>query len=694
MIHKSEVLNESRQGLDLILYVLKARGYSGRSVELLARGQATGGFLNPFYSDTNPGLSFFEGPGSWCFKDHGNDAYSGDALTFLALHLHADLRTEFQTVLKFAREQVLNKWHETAVLESTTGTWQGEHKGAQVIVHTSDRWDYFERLLPDCNNLKGLAQELGLISVARIEWDGVEHREDTGFTFGWKLGRGLKLYRPRSSKMKFQWINAEGANRLEWLRHVGKSGKVLLTEGYKDAFVAKAFGFSAFPLDNAQSQIPPGLLQGLSEKGCLPVLCLDNDEAGTSAAEKLQQLHQLPVMRLPDEFLKHSVKDLTDLLRLNGGPELLRKLIPQVPNHRDELDEEYERIKASRLHIEQRARETIEWPRALFQFNGVDFFFPHSVNVISGHAGVHKSRVCENLIVAALAQNPSPRIGIQRNAGVQIEQVLYIDTERNQSSQIPKSFQNIQGLTEASFSATRKRVAFYSLVTAERTRRLDHVERLIKDHLQRVSSLLIILDLISDCIYDFNSPTETYRLIDRLNRIKENYEVMFFVVIHLNPGSAKERGHLGTELINKCDAALQISSQENTFTIKAVKNRSQRCPAVVHLTYDDDIQNLVTTDAPEPSSPRKPKAPRTHDVIITALPALLPINEWTAKQPIMEQLMKTTGANVRSVETKLAAIAKADSPINFQGRPMRLELARGKIRITERLAHPQTQSLP
>jgi len=693
MIHKSEVLNESRQGLDLILYVLKARGYSGRSVELLARGQATGGFLNPFYSDTNPGLSFFEGPGSWCFKDHGNDSYAGDALTFLALHLHADLRTEFQTVLKFAREQVLNKWHETAVLESTTGTWQGEHKGAQVIVHTSDRWDYFERLLPDCSNLKGLAQELGLISVARIEWDGVEHREDTGFTFGWKLGRGLKLYRPRSSKMKFQWINAEGANRLEWLRHVGKSGKVLLTEGYKDAFVAKSFGFSAIPLDNAQSQLPSGLLQELSKKRCMPVLCLDNDEAGQKASERLAKRHRLQAVKLPREFQGMPVKDLTDLLCLPRGAERLKELIQHVPEQQGSLGDEFERIKASRKVVEMRAKEAIRWPRALFQFNGVDFFFPNSVNVISGHAGVHKSRVCENLVVTALAKSRTPRIGIQRNPDTHIEQVLYFDTERNQTHQLPKALQTIRSLIREEDGVTEERLAFYSLINSERTTRLDHVERLMQEHLEEVSSLLVILDLITDCIYDFNSPTETYRLIDRLNVFKENYDVAFIVVIHLNPGSLKERGHLGTELINKCDAGLQIAKQEQQFVMKAVKNRSQRCPAPVHIEFDPTIENLVTTDAPASPPPKKPKATQTRDILVGALPGLLLLDQWTSKQPVLEQLMKITGAGIRSIETKLAEIANEDVPINLQGRAACLELGRGQIRIVERHPHPQTQSL-
>jgi hypothetical protein len=213
------------------------------------------------------------------------------------------------------------------------------------------------------------------------------------------------------------------------------------------------------------------------------------------------------------------------------------------------------------------------------------------------------------------------------------------------------------------------------------------VERFIQEHLLEHKSLLVILDLITDCIYDFNSPTETYSLIDRLNIFKENYDVAFIVVIDLNPGSQKERGHLGTELINKCDAGLQIAHEVGVFVMKAIKNRSQRCPTPLHIAFDPDIENLVATDAPDregTTSPRrKSKGPSIRDVLVGSLPALVPLDAWSNKKAVMEQLMKISGASIRSVETKLSEIAEEQVPLNFQGQPVRLELSRGHLRLVE-----------
>ena len=72
--------------------------------------------------------------------------------------------------------------------------------------------------------------------------------------------------------------------------------------------------------------------------------------------------------------------------------------------------------------------------------------FPHTINVIQGQAGVHKSRLAENICAAflKLTGNQNELLGFNRLNFDATHTVVYVDTERNLSEQLPYALQSIQ----------------------------------------------------------------------------------------------------------------------------------------------------------------------------------------------------------------------------------------------------------
>lgn len=72
-------------------------------------------------------------------------------------------------------------------------------------------------------------------------------------------------------------------------------------------------------------------------------------------------------------------------------------------------------------------------------------FFPKTINVIQGKAGVHKSCLAETICAALLKTPDSNRDLLDFKTNILTRYaVCYVDTERNLSDQLPYSLQQIQ----------------------------------------------------------------------------------------------------------------------------------------------------------------------------------------------------------------------------------------------------------
>jgi hypothetical protein len=300
---------------------------------------------------------------------------------------------------------------------------------------------------------------------------------------------------------------------------------------------------------------------------------------------------------------------------------LVGPTLPALLNHGQQLATaapEPSKALAALLADEQLLRTASTSPvtfrPALFWHDDEPVIWPRTVNLIQGQTGVHKSRVAELLgstLLATLAGRPAPAatlgLGFRPDPGERYR-LLYIDTERNLTDQLPYALQQLKA--RAGYDITEHPPEFYytSLVRAPRAERFPRLAEYLAHYRHDFDGhLIVILDVLSDCVADYNDVTASLGLIDLLNVAVNEQDATFLAVIHENPGStAKARGHLGTEASNKASTVLQVSlvKEQGRATgliqLLYMKRRYAAPGLTFFATFDETTRGLVRADADAP----------------------------------------------------------------------------------------------
>jgi hypothetical protein len=266
---------------------------------------------------------------------------------------------------------------------------------------------------------------------------------------------------------------------------------------------------------------------------------------------------------------------------------------------------------ASLLALSQQVRDATEQPvtfrPALFWQDDEPVIWPRTVNLIQGQTGVHKSRVAELFGSAMLAPGAlrGDDLGLEfRPAAGETYRLLYVDTERNTSDQLPYAIQSLKARAGYGFKQHPPDLDYTSLVMLPRAERFPALADYLAHHRAGFEGhLLVILDVLSDCVGDYNDVTASLGLIDLLNVAVNEQDATFLAVIHENPGStSKARGHLGTEASNKASTVLQVSfvkeggKQTNLLQLLYLKRRYAAPGLAFFATFDEATRGLVLAD--------------------------------------------------------------------------------------------------
>jgi len=323
--------------------------------------------------------------------------------------------------------------------------------------------------------------------------------------------------------------------------------------------------------------------------------------------------------------------------------------------------------------LKLRIAEQITFAKPILTHSDHPVIYPNTIMVIQGQAGVHKSRVAENICSVFLANtNDNTALGFESNPDRKIH-VLYADTERNLTDQFPYALQQIITKSGHRPQNPPKNFSFISLLEIDRTKRFTALKEFIEYERARIPDhMVIILDVITDCVQDFNKPEHTMELIDLINRSINKSNCTFICIIHENPGSEKARGHLGTEIMNKVTTALQVCfvKQDNKHTdiveLKFLKMRSNKKPDSIFCKYSDEHKGLVLAPIDEVSvmvSRRKQKS--AAEEVVEHLEAYFDgILEMTSAD-LLERLCKDFSSKSDAMRKRLQTIIDNEIPITL-----------------------------
>ncbi|MBI5541378.1 MAG: toprim domain-containing protein, partial [Bacteroidia bacterium] len=116
-----------------------------------------------------------------------------------------------------------------------------------------------------------------------------------------------------------------------------QSDYIIIVEGLKDTITANAHCIPAIGIDHAGTKLNKKELETLQKKYSHIVLCLDNDEAGINASNKLSKEYHLPQLILPKELLGENGKDISDYFLDNNSANDLELIIKKAIQQHTEL---------------------------------------------------------------------------------------------------------------------------------------------------------------------------------------------------------------------------------------------------------------------------------------------------------------------------------------------------------------------
>jgi len=259
-------------------------------------------------------------------------------------------------------------------------------------------------------------------------------------------------------------------------------------------------------------------------------------------------------------------------------------------------------ILETRDYIAEIRKKEITFSEPFMWLNGDPIFYPNTINVIQGKTGVHKSRLVQDICSALLKKQNCDNIllGLLANNRIKTN-VLYVDTERNIKDQFPFAVRQIFLRAGHDPAIDLDNFDVISLMEIDRNDRFMALEEYIGE-IRKIYTehIVIILDVVTDCINSFNDPKESMSFIDMMNRFINKQAVTFICLIHENPGngSEKARGHLGTEITNKASTVIQIGFEKETDIVKInfTKCRNSKRPEPTFAYYSESEKGLVLAD--------------------------------------------------------------------------------------------------
>jgi hypothetical protein len=478
-----------------------------------------------------------------------------------------------------------------------------------------------------------------------------------------------KLYKPLDTKFRFQYLGNKPENFLFGMEQLPDfSEYIFITGGEKDVMSLAAHGLSAVSLNSETANLPAETLKTLQSR-CKHVMILyDIDATGKAQSEKLSKQHGLKKITLPD---MPDGKDISDFFRLKMNPETINELasaalVPGVTAPIPVPDiSRLDKVLKTREVLAVNKSQKIIFSNPILSQNENPVFFPKTINVLQGKAGVHKSRLAQ-IICSSLLKTPECSkefLGFHADI-FKSYAICYVDTERNLSEQLPYALQQIQVMAGYEIEDNPDNFDYISLLEFERKERFE----VLNEYLEHVRTkysrhIFIVLDVITDCVYNFNDAKDSMALIDMMNITINRYDVTFLCLIHENPGSVdKARGHLGTEIMNKASTVIQVGFEKDSerkemdlVKVAYLKCRSSKKHEPFYVQYSDEDNSLVLADQDvvfELMQHKKQKASSLD--IIEKIEIIL--SEPLSRREILSQLCQEFSCTERLMDDRLREI--------------------------------------
>ena len=156
----------------------------------------------------------------------------------------------------------------------------------------------------------------------------------------------------------------------------------------------------------------------------------------------------------------------------------------------------------------------------------------------------------------------------------------------------------------------------------------------------------------ADFILSVNDEKEANEIIQYFIHMSITYQCPVIVVIHLNPGSDKERGHLGSEIQRKCYGLITIKKEGDISVAEPKllrKAGSNEMPRICYA-YNKEKGFHTEVDAPDKEKLKNEKNMEKTKLIAEAV---FSFGDSFTHTEAVSRIMKQTGQAESSAKTNL-----------------------------------------
>lgn len=292
------------------------------------------------------------------------------------------------------------------------------------------------------------------------------------------------------------------------------------------------------------------------------------------------------------------LKETSKRSRIFQGAVSLLQAVHLGPVPESVVEEAFEEIKRNAARADWKESlfdplQTFPDPEPVITIGGAPVATKGNLTILAGAPKTCKSTFQSALIATLLGGSPLPQIEAREG-----QKVLLCDTE-----QAPL---HLLRQVERSFRLARlqpsRRDDFQILSLREEgpQERLEIIRSAVED----LRPDVLFLDGIGDLVSDSNDLAQSEKLVSELLAMCSEYQLVIVGILHTNPASTKERGHLGSVVQRKAETVLLLEREGMDTHVKVTCKlaRNKPCPETwLELDEHGDPMPSVVSRGPQTS---------------------------------------------------------------------------------------------
>jgi hypothetical protein len=230
-------------------------------------------------------------------------------------------------------------------------------------------------------------------------------------------------------------------------------------------------------------------------------------------------------------------------------------------------------------------------------WEGSSIAAPGNITAISAQAKAGKTAFVTMLIAGAVSQDGF----VDLFTGIEVAEndakaVIVMDTEQAEADQQ----YNVRTICKrAGLTSTPNNLLSYNIRQLSMNEYQQVTDSICSAAAAEFGGIhSIYIDGAADYIADVNNTEQATFIREYFTHLSIRHQCPVILVIHQNPGSNKERGHLGSEIQRKCYGIISITKENGISVAKSSFTRKAGELRPIHFTYSIDKGYHIEVDAP------------------------------------------------------------------------------------------------